>query len=46
MRRPLRLTTAEATALLVALRTLAEMPGRGRHGGGAAGHRQDRARGG
>ncbi len=27
MRRPLRLTTAEATALLVALRTLAEMPG-------------------
>jgi len=27
MRRPLRLTTAEATALLVALRTLAGMPG-------------------
>ncbi len=27
MRRPLRLTTAEATALLVALRTLAETPG-------------------
>ncbi len=27
MGRPLRLTTAEATALLVALRTLAEMPG-------------------
>jgi proteasome accessory factor C len=27
MRRPLRLTTAEATALLVALRTLAELPG-------------------
>ena len=27
MRRPLRLTTAEASALLVALRTLAEMPG-------------------
>jgi proteasome accessory factor C len=27
MSRPLRLTTAEATALLVALRTLAEMPG-------------------
>lgn len=27
MRRPLRLTTAEATALLVALRTLADMPG-------------------
>ncbi|MGI9001700.1 MAG: helix-turn-helix transcriptional regulator [Pseudonocardia sp.] len=27
MRRPLRLTTAEATALLVALRTLAEVPG-------------------
>lgn len=27
MRRPLRLTTAEATALLVALRTLAEQPG-------------------
>jgi len=27
LRRPLRLTTAEATALLVALRTLAEMPG-------------------
>lgn len=27
MRRPLRLTTAEATALLVALRTLAAMPG-------------------
>lgn len=27
MRRPLRLTTAEATALLVALRTLADVPG-------------------
>jgi proteasome accessory factor C len=27
MRRPLRLTTAEATALLVALRTLGEQPG-------------------
>ena len=27
MRRPLRLTTAEATALLVALRTLADLPG-------------------
>jgi proteasome accessory factor C len=27
MRRPLRLTTAEATALLVALRTLGDMPG-------------------
>ena len=27
MRRPLRLTTAEATALLVALRTLGELPG-------------------
>lgn len=27
MRRPLRLTTAEATALLVALRTLSELPG-------------------
>ena len=27
MRRPLRLTTAEATALLMALRTLADVPG-------------------
>ena len=43
--RPLRLTPDEALALVVALRMLAETPGRRRAGRGRAGPRQDRARG-
>ena len=43
--RPLRLTPDEALALVVALRMLAEMPGRGQPGRGRAGPGQDRVRG-
>ena len=45
LRRPLRLTTAEAAALLVALRTLGDLPGDRRHRRRPAGHREDRAGG-
>ena len=43
--RPLRLTPDEALALVVALRMLAETPGRGQPGRGRAGPGQDRERG-
>ena len=43
--RPLRLTPDEALALVVALRMLAETPGRGRPGGDRPGTGQDRERG-
>ena len=44
MRRPLRLTTAEGTALLVALRTLGDLPGMVDTARRAAGDGEDRAR--
>ncbi len=43
--RPLRLTPDEALALVVALRMLAETPGRGQPGRDRTGPRQDRGRG-
>ena len=42
--RPLKLTSPEATGLLVALRALADISGRGRSGSGAQRDRQDRGR--
>ena len=41
---PLRLTSPEATGVLVALRALVDVPGHGRPGGGAQRDRQDRVR--